>query len=376
MRLVGVILLTLLTSTLQGQLVHDVVPYEDMPEALPKGDKPLRVDVSPVEPMIMHNDESALTGFDYDLVNEIFRRFRKVWVGEVDFTHIEWSEVPFEDILDGVQGGTADLAVAGITINRIREEQVDFTHPYMDSGASIVVRKEESQSLLTMAMAILESKWRALSMLVAFIILCGHIIWWTDKGHDAIDDKYFPGIFEAFWFTLVTMTTVGYGDFAPKKWLTRVTTVFVMLSGIAIFGIIIGELSSFSIEQKLMTSIESPHDLKGKLVAVSRGTNSEEILKKYGVTNLLKCSSTEVAFLNLRADEVDAVVCDTTTARYYVKQYPTLMIAGKKFAPQLYGIALAEDSPLRDKVNDCIHSMNEDGTYEKLYNKWFSGEGQ
>ena len=48
------------------------------------------------------------------------------------------------------QGGKADVAIAGITINDERKESVDFTDPYLDSNQAIVAKKgsaETDQSL-------------------------------------------------------------------------------------------------------------------------------------------------------------------------------------------------------------------------------------
>lgn len=39
------------------------------------------------------------------------------------------------------------------------------------------------------------------------------------------------------WFTLVTVTTVGYGDFAPKTWAGQTFTVMLLFMGIGFIGI-------------------------------------------------------------------------------------------------------------------------------------------
>jgi voltage-gated potassium channel len=49
---------------------------------------------------------------------------------------------------------------------------------------------------------------------------------------------------DAIWWTLVTITTVGYGDFFPVTPGGRVVGVFVMFSGIAIIGALASILSS------------------------------------------------------------------------------------------------------------------------------------
>ena len=49
---------------------------------------------------------------------------------------------------------------------------------------------------------------------------------------------------DALWWALVTITTVGYGDFYPVTFLGRSTGAFVMLSGVGIIGALASILAS------------------------------------------------------------------------------------------------------------------------------------
>jgi len=49
---------------------------------------------------------------------------------------------------------------------------------------------------------------------------------------------------DAIWWAIVTITTVGYGDFYPVTFLGRLTAVFVMFSGIGIIGALASILAS------------------------------------------------------------------------------------------------------------------------------------
>lgn len=53
---------------------------------------------------------------------------------------------------------------------------------------------------------------------------------------------------DSLWWALVTLTTVGYGDYAPVTGVGRTIAVGLMLGGIVLVGIIVGTLSSWIIE--------------------------------------------------------------------------------------------------------------------------------
>ncbi|MGO1840751.1 MAG: transporter substrate-binding domain-containing protein [Canibacter sp.] len=69
-------------------------------------------------------------GFDIDIINEIADR--------VGFD-VDLQVTNFDGIIPGLQTGSFDIAIAGITITDERAEQVDFSSPYYKSGMRIGV---------------------------------------------------------------------------------------------------------------------------------------------------------------------------------------------------------------------------------------------
>jgi len=60
---------------------------------------------------------------------------------------------------------------------------------------------------------------------------------------------------DALWWAIVTLTTVGYGDIVPKTTAGRVDGVMIMVTGVAILGLLAGSLASFfHLERSASTS--------------------------------------------------------------------------------------------------------------------------
>ena len=60
----------------------------------------------------------------------------------------------------------------------------------------------------------------------------------------AIDHREYSSIWEGMWWSLQTVTTVGYGDVTPKDAAGRIVGAVVMLEGIAFLAIVTAAITS------------------------------------------------------------------------------------------------------------------------------------
>ncbi len=79
---------------------------------------------------MMDQETGEMVGFDMDIISELSER--------AGFEY-ELETMDFNGIIPAVQTGNVDIAIAGITITEEREEIVDFSDPYYDSGLRILV---------------------------------------------------------------------------------------------------------------------------------------------------------------------------------------------------------------------------------------------
>jgi voltage-gated potassium channel len=68
----------------------------------------------------------------------------------------------------------------------------------------------------------------------------------------------FATVGDSLWWGIVTLTTVGYGDIVPKTTTGRWAAVTIMVTGIAVLGVLAGSLSSFFRLDNDTPSVASP----------------------------------------------------------------------------------------------------------------------
>ena len=89
-----------------------------------------------VPPFAMRDDKGELVGFDIDIA----RLFAKALFN--DPNKIEFVVVDASGRWPAVNSGQADFGISGTTVYPDRAVQVSFTRGYVDSGISILVRKD------------------------------------------------------------------------------------------------------------------------------------------------------------------------------------------------------------------------------------------
>ncbi|MGJ7922419.1 ion channel [Neobacillus sp. LXY-4] len=93
----------------------------------------------------------------------------------------------------------------------------------------------------------------------------------------SIEPETFPSYFDALWWTMTTIVTVGYGDFFPTSFGGRLfTMLFLYTIGIGAMGLIIGKIfESFSLYRKLKEEGKLKYSGTGHYILI--GSSKEKL---------------------------------------------------------------------------------------------------
>ncbi|WP_339845545.1 transporter substrate-binding domain-containing protein [uncultured Halopseudomonas sp.] len=326
---------------------------------------PLRVGITPVPPFVMTNAEGNWEGISVDLWRSIAEDM------EQDYELVELS---FDQLLEGVESGTVDIAVGALTMTADREERFDFTHPFYQTGLSIGVPHNPSGGLWQSFRALFSWQFASLiGSLGLLLLFVGVLLWLVERRRnpEQFGGTTIEGIGSSFWWAAVTMTTVGYGDKAPTSLPGRLIALVWMFAGLIMVASFTAAITSSLTVSNLQRKIEGPLDLPGNTVATIANTASARYLKEERIRHEVYPDLT-AAMQAVSREEVDAVVYDRALMQYRNQQLGNqrLDILPAVFEQQLYAFALPNESPNRAAIAQQVLRVTESPEWETLLQRY------
>ncbi len=329
----------------------------------------LRVAARSFPPFVIYENRT-FGGFEVELVDLIAEELG------VDYEMYGVNSIAKQ--LDDVDRGAADVAVAGIGVTADREERVDFTHSIFETGLQVMVPAAETGGPVTQLRRIggLVLRSNVLWMVVvlfATLALSAHLVWWFERRDNPdFHRRYRQGIWDSFWWSAVTVTTVGYGDKAPKGHLGRGWALLWMIAGYFVFASFTASLTSTLAVEELRGAINGPDDLVGHKVVTVAGTAAEDYLSRQGV-GPVTVGRVADAYAQLNSGDADAIAFDAPVLQFHAAHDGNgeVRVVGPVFEQLRYGLAVPIDSPLRERINGALLELIESGAYDRLHDRWF-----
>ena len=332
----------------------------------PHQEPTLRIATKPIPPFVIEDKNGDLSGFSIDLWRAIAAQLQRPY---------SWDRVTtVKEQLAAVEEGQADAAMAAITITEEREQLVDFSFPYFESGLGILTpAKSETPVLDALALAFSPALLRLLAFVLALLIIVGHVVWIFERKHNPEFPKdYVHGVWAGIWYAGVTVTTVGYGDKTPRSIPGRLVGLVWMFAGLFVIANFTAGVTAQLALRELRRAINGPKDLPGKQVLAVEGTTGDAWLTSQGVPHHT-VKTIDDAYPELAAGRADALVYDYPVLLYYSLndgQQKTQMVGGP-FNLENYGIAVPTGGALREDINRALLFLCDDAVYKEIYTRWF-----
>lgn len=267
-------------------------------------------------------------------------------------------ELELDEMLQGVADGSLDAAVAAVTITAGREQRLDFSQPFHVAGLGIAVPAQMQGGWLGVTKQFFSPEFlRIIFGIGGLLVVVGTLVWYFERrrnteqfGGDTVE-----GLGASIWWSAVTMTTVGYGDKAPRTLGGRLVALIWMFGGVVLISIFTAAMTSSLTVGQLQGPVQGPEDLAAVRVAAIENSTSAAYLDSRNLSFASYASPAD-ALAALDRGELDAVVYDAPILRYAINAgfRGRLRVLPGTFKQQYYGIAFRGGSPLREPVNRAL----------------------
>lgn len=356
MRFPSFLILFLLTFFgLSGQVASTTIPDT------------LRVGYAGSAPFIIQGEnQESVEGIVFDIWKEI--------ASSVDQPY---QLLPLHSIDEGISkltNGEMDVVIGPITINSARAAKIDFSQPYYGTELALLAPTVDLTVWDRIKPFFSTTFLFAILGLVFTLFFVGFLFWLVEGRHYPEDYPKEPikciGI--GAWLAVVTMTTVGYGDYAPKTPKGRVVIgSWMIISLILATTFVAGIATTFAQVNQGEQTITSLNQLGGKRVAVPSNQKVVRLIDAVEA-KAVKVDNASQAYAMLLNGEVDAVVYDEVQLEYTLEasERENYQLTKKDLVPQRYGFMFSKESQMGRLIDQKIIEMRESKEVQKIVTKW------
>ncbi len=331
----------------------------------------LRIGVYDSPPFVIYNEDGSLEGVSVWLWDKMKYEIQQ------PYTIVKYSnEEPLQAILNDLDNGTIDFSINPLTITSARHERIDFSHPFY-IGNLTIAKKSTSDfgSWFSSVREFFNNRVLLLILTLAgMVVVFGLIIWLVEKKNHHFE-RGIQGLLTSFWWSAVTMTTVGYGDKVPISHLGRFVAFVWMLCSLIIISIFTASITSTLTVKQLADNDISLNNFKEKNTGTVKASATEAYLKR----NFFRKVNAYPEFLHglngLKNDEVDLFVYDEPWLAYQLHnnpEYASLEILPIRFNMQLYAMPMRKnlDHDFKNKISSSMLRIRETKDWELILDEY------
>jgi polar amino acid transport system substrate-binding protein len=317
-------------------------------------------------PVYIKTADNQWEGFGVEVWQAVAQRLG------ISFEFREFSSI--ESVLEALEKKEID-AIPSLVVQDRFESTLDFSQSYLKSGLSIAVPAEGVHYRWFKVIENIFSPniLKAIGLLFLMSLIFGIIVWSFEKQRNSemFGDGYVKGIGHGIWWAMVTMTTVGYGDKAPKTMGGRIFALIWMIFSVVFIASFTASITTQLTISELQGKVRGFNDLYNARVGCISGSAGFDFLIKKGVA-VISYKNTQEGLLAVADNQIDAFVQDEKVLNYNIKrEFPgRVQVVGGTFDEYFVSIALQQNSPLREPINIALLGLMHTESWTELLNRY------
>lgn len=328
-------------------------------------DKTLIVATKEAPPFAFKDEQGRWTGITIELWEAIAQKLGYKY---------EYVEFDLSGVLDSVAKGKADVGAAAISVTADRAMAMDFTHTYFGASLGIATSYEKSGVWRELFNRFFTwSFFRAVIVLALVLLIAGALVWFFEHKDNPQQFGGNPlhGLGAAFWWSAVTMTTVGYGDKSPTTPGGRIVGLIWMFTSIIIISGMTGAIATALTVGSLTPRVKGPQDLHHVQVGAIQGSVADSYLRSIGIIPKYY-RSVQDGLQAVSDKDIGAFVNDHAIIGYWAgKDFAgRIDVLPNTFEPSYLALAMPLNHPNLREVDLALLEYVQDSQWDALLNKY------
>ncbi len=299
-----------------------------------------------------------------------------LWQTIAPMLNLQYEYVYYDDLgelLLAVEKGEVDLCINPMTVTSERLRRFSFSQPYFISNMAIAGKFVEDRAVRSFIFSLFSWDFLQLVFLLFLtIFIFGFLLWIVERkaNHEQFG-KGLGGLGDGIWWSAVTMTTVGYGDKAPKTSLGRFISIIWMFTAVVIISSFTAGISASLTFNKLQLNINNIDDLRNVQVGTINNSSSAELLKDRRIL-FIGFDNLDEALEALNNDELRAVVYDEPLLTYIIndKGYDNRIKLITSAAMSFYFGFSSSNGQLLERLNPYLIGIIESENWRRTLDKY------
>lgn len=332
----------------------------------------MRVGVAGSAPFIIHRDNNNVDGISFAIWQST--------AAEAGWHYNIQTFKTVDEALRSLEDGKLDVVVGPISITSERTKKARFTQPYYQSSLSILSRSAPP-TFWERIEPFFSKKLLIAILIFTFILGCvGMLLWLAERKENSeqFPHEFSSGVANGMWCAIVTMSTTGYGDIAPRTLAGRIIAgSWMVISIIFATSMVAGIASTLTLTAMNHTIISKAEDLNHKNIAVTDNSPASAFIAEYGGNKTAIKDINEGVQL-LKNKKVDAVVFDRPQLLFYLQKHheKNITISHSEYEKQGYGFAFPLNSNLLHTANIYLLHDAESDKIQRIINQWLKPEDE
>nr|XP_057906495.1 probable glutamate receptor [Doryrhamphus excisus] len=360
--------------------------------AFAAGPKELSITTIMQDPYTMtKGSEGELEGYCIDLISELSEKlgfsYKLQLVKDGRYGSMD-SSGNWNGMIGEVIRGDADLAVAPLTLTAIREQYVDMTTPFMQTGIGFILHKDVAgdENVFSLLAPFSTEMWVGIAIAFLLTGLCMFLMGRISPGEWAKPDteEHRFTLLHSYWYITGALTLQGAGPH-PKAVSGKVVSAIWWVFVVVLLACYFANFHSMMHFNKKHISIMNFEDLAkqdvieygtvdgGSTTLFFKNSNNAVYRRIYQHMERKKSYVVNMEEGVRRAQEGNfAFIGEAVSLDLAVARYCTLTRSQEVVAMRAYSIAARQGSPMVRNLSMAILQLSESGELTYLRDKWWA----